>query len=178
MSDIKLKPIAEGIIDDFINKKSKYDYRKLDYERVTSILQSRVKPIKIKHWGVYSVRFGKKFVAVPEIKLENDSFEYVIKRPNSVRESGDKIFSIDLSIQPDNIKLHMGGNNLNYYNIYYELIDDISDSLESTLKNASNYYDSLDDSIISKIVKVFRMKLQDAVEGRDKSIESYDNFKV
>ena len=69
MSDIKLKPIAEGIIDDFINKKSKYDYRKLDYERVTSILQSRIKPIKIKHWGVYSVRFGKKFVAVPEIKL-------------------------------------------------------------------------------------------------------------
>lgn len=178
MSDIKLKPIAEGIIDDFINKKSKYDYPKLDYQRITNILQSRVKPIKIKHWGVYSVRFGKKFVAVPEIKLEKDSFQYIIKRPNSVRESGEKIFSVNLLMQPNNIRLNIGGKDLNYYNIYYELIDDISDSLESTLKNASNYYDSLDDNIISKITKVFRIKLQDAVEGRDKYIQSFDSFKV
>jgi len=176
MSDMKLKPIADGIMDDLLNTQSKYDNSKLDFKRVTGILQSRIKPIKIKHWGVYSVRFGKQFVVVPKIKLEKNSFEYKIDRPSSVREPGTGIINIELSFTDDNIRLYIGGKYLNYYNIYSGLINNIEDNLENVLKNASNYYNNLDDTIINKILNIFKRNLKNAADKEDVYMSSYDNI--
>jgi hypothetical protein len=176
MSNIKLKPIADGIMDDLLNTQSKYDNSKLDFKRVTGILQSRIKPIKIKHWGVYSVKFGKQFVAVPKIKLEKNSFEYKIDRPSSVREPGIGIIHIGLSFTDDNIRVYIGGKYLNYYNIDSGLINNIEDNLETSLKNASNYYNSLDDAIINKILSMFKRNLQNAASNEDIYMSSYNNI--
>jgi len=166
----KPKHIAEGFIDDFVRGSREYD--KVDYQKVTNILQNKVKPIQIKHQGVYSVRFGKKFIVIPEIILKDTSFKYTIKRPNTVRESGEKIFSIYLEINPDDIRLTIEGADLNYYDINYELISNIEENLANNLNNASNYFRNLTDNYIDKIITKFKTLLKNSIKGREKVMSS------
>jgi type III secretory pathway component EscV len=71
--------------------------------------------------------------------------------------------------------VYIGGKYLNYYNIDSGLINNIEDNLETSLKNASNYYNSLDDAIINKILSMFKRNLQNAASNEDVYMSSYNN---
>lgn len=172
---MKLRTIVDGIMDDFLHNKE-YNDRETDFKKVTNILQSRARSINIKHDGNYSVKFGKKFTAIPKIELKKDGIKYRISRPSSVRESGNSIIYVDISFRPTNTRVNIDGNDLNYYAINREFLYDVEDNLEHILKNASNYYNNLNDRSINQILHAIIKPLSDASRREDTHTNNYINI--
>ena len=172
---MKLKPIVDGIMDDFLHN-TEHNDKETDYRKVTNILQSRTHSINIKHDGQYSVKFGKKFTTVPKLELKKDGIKCRISRPSSVKEPGSSIIYVDISFRPHNTRVNVDGNDLNYYAINQEFLYDVEDNLEHILKNASNYYNNLNDRSINQILQAIIRNLSAASKREDNHMNSYINI--
>lgn len=177
MSNVKLKPIVDGIMDDFIHK-DKSKSIEPDYRKITNIIQSRAHSVKINHSKEYSNKLGKHIVAVPKIELKRDGIKYRLSRPSSVKDPGSSIIYVDISFRPSNTRVNIDGNDLNYYLINSDFMYGIEDNLEHILKNAANYYNNLTDLSIKQILSAVLKKLSDAARSGDIHANTYINIDV